>query len=61
MVSSIANNDSSIYSQLKEGMVKALDGVIVVHEFEIQSHYYVHFRTITLGKGIKPLNLLSMG
>ena len=25
-----------------------LDGDIVVNEFELQSHYYVHFRTNTL-------------
>ena len=29
-------------------MVKALDGGIVVSKFELQSHYYVHFRTNTL-------------
>ena len=28
---------------------------IVVNEFELQSRYYVHFRTNTLGKGMNPL------
>ena len=39
-------------------MVKVLDGGIVVSEFVLQLHYYVHFRTNTLGKGINPLILL---
>ena len=42
-------------------MVKALDCGIVLSEFEIQSHYYVHFRTYTLGRGINPLIFLSVG
>ncbi len=42
-------------------MVKAMDCEIVVSEFEIQSRYYVHFRTNTLGKGMKPLILPVMG
>ena len=33
-------------------MVKAMDSEIVVSEFELQSRYYVHFRTNTLGKVI---------
>ncbi len=33
-------------------MVKAMDCGIVVSEFEPQSHYYVHFRTNTLGEGM---------
>ena len=41
-------------------MVKALDCEIVVSEFELQSHYYVHFRTNTLGKGMN-LFILPMG
>ena len=28
---------------------------IVVSKFELQSRYYVHFRTVTLEKGMKPL------
>ena len=42
-------------------MVKAMDFGIVVCEFEIQSRYHVHFRRITLGKGMNPLILLAMG
>ena len=42
-------------------MVKALDGGIVVHEFEPQSRYYVHFRTNNFRKGMKPRILPSMG
>ena len=37
-------------------MVKAMDGAIVVSEFELQSRYYVHFRTKALGKGMNPLS-----
>ena len=33
-------------------MVKAMDSGIVVSQFELQSRYYVHFRTNTIGKGI---------
>ncbi len=36
-------------------MVKAMDCGIVVCEFELQSRYYVHFRTNTLGKSMNPL------
>ena len=32
-------------------MANVLDCDIVVREFELQSCYYVHFRTNTLGKG----------
>ena len=35
-------------------MVKALDCVIVVSEFVLQSHYYVHFRANTLGERYEP-------
>ena len=42
-------------------IVKAMDCGIVVSEFVLQSLYYVHFRTNTLGKGMKPLILLAMG
>ena len=38
-------------------MVKALDNGIVIREFELQSCYYVYFRTNTLGKGMNPLIL----
>ena len=42
-------------------MVKAMDCEIVVSEFEFLSRYYVHFRTNTLGKGMKPLILPALG
>ena len=41
-------------------MVKPMDCGIVVHEFVLQSHYYVHFRANTLGKGMNPLILPAM-
>ena len=41
-------------------MVKVADCGIV-SEFVLQSCYYVHFRTNTLGKGMNPLILPSMG
>ena len=42
-------------------MVKAMDCGIIVSEFVLQSHYYVHFRANTLRKGKNPLILLAMG
>ena len=42
-------------------MVKELDFEIVLRKFELQPRSYVHFRTNTIGKGMKPLILLSMG
>ena len=42
-------------------MVKAMDCGIVVSEFELQSRYYVHFRTKTLGKGMNPFILPAKG
>ena len=42
-------------------MVKAMDCRIVVSEFVLQSRYYVHFRANTLGKGMNPLLLPTMG
>ena len=41
--------------------LKAMDCGIVDREFDLQSHYYVHFRTNTLGKGMNPLILPAMG
>ena len=35
-------------------MVKAMDCRIVVSEFELQSHYYVHFQANTFGKRMNP-------
>ena len=42
-------------------MVKAMDCRIVVSEFVLQSHYYVHFWANTLEKGMNPLILPAMG
>ena len=42
-------------------MVKAMDCGIVVSEFVLQSRYYVHFQTNTLGKGMNPLILPARG
>ena len=42
-------------------MVKAADCEIVVSEFELQSRYYAHFRANTLGKGMNPFIIPSMG
>ena len=46
---------------LRGVIVKAMDCRIVVSEFELHSRYYVHFRANTLGKGMNPLILLTMG
>ena len=51
-----------IYKGCPRGvMVKAMDCGIVVSEFVLQSRYYVHFRANTLGKGMNPLILPSLG
>ena len=42
-------------------MVKAIDCGIIVSEFEFHSHYNIHFRANTLGKGMNPLILPAMG
>ena len=42
-------------------MVRVLDCGIVVSEFELQSRYYVQFRTYSFGKGMNPLILPTMG
>ena len=42
-------------------MVKAMDGGIVVSEFVLQSHYYVHFQANTLEKGMNHLILPATG
>ena len=42
-------------------MANVLNCKIVVSEFELQSHYYVHFRINTLGKGMNSLILPAMG
>ena len=38
-------------------MAKVLDCDLEGDEFELQSHYYAHFWTNTLGNGMKPLIL----
>ena len=42
-------------------MVKAIDCGIIVSEFELQSRYYVHFRTNSFGKGKNANILRAMG
>ena len=42
-------------------VVKAMDCGIEVRQFVLQSHYYVHFRANTIGKGMNPLILPDMG
>ena len=42
-------------------MANVLECDIVVSKFELQLHYYVHFRTNTFGKGMNPLIPLVMG
>ena len=42
-------------------MVKVMDSGIVKSVFVLQSRYYVHFQTNTLGKGMNPLILPAMG
>ena len=41
--------------------VKAFVCGIVVRDFELQSRYYVYFRTNTIVKGMKPVILAFMG
>ena len=55
------NQSEFFHGGLRGVMVKVLDCGIVVHEFEPQSCYDVHFQTNTLGKGMNPLILPSMG
>ena len=59
------NKDSVSLSRLggcpRGVMVKAMDCEIVVHEFVLQSSYYIHFQANTLGKGMNPLILPPMG
>ena len=42
-------------------VIKALDCGIVVSKFKLQLHYYIHFQTNNLEKGMKPLILPAMG
>ena len=41
-------------------IVKAMDCGIMINKFEVESRYYIHFGTNTLGKGMNPLILLAM-
>ena len=45
----------------RDVMVKLMDSRIVVSKSELQSHYYIHLWTNTLGKGMNPLILPAMG
>ena len=36
-------------------MAKVLDRDLQVNEFELKSHYYIHFRTNTLENAMNPL------
>ena len=42
-------------------IVKAMDGGIVVSEFDLQSRYYIHFRTNTFGKGMNLIIFPAIG
>ena len=46
---------------LRHVMVKVLACGIVVSKFKLQSHYYIHFSTNTLGKDMNPLFPPAMG
>ena len=41
-------------------MVKTMDWGIIVSEFELQSRYYIHFRTNTFREGMNLLILPDM-
>ena len=38
-----------------------MDSGIVINEFELQSRYYIHFKTNTLENGMSPQILPAMG
>ena len=42
-------------------MADVLDCDIIVSEIKLQSHYYIHFQTNTLGKGMNSIINPSMG
>ena len=44
-----------------EKIIFEMDCGIVVREFTLQSRYYIHFQINTLGKGMNPLILPTMG
>ena len=51
----------SLYVYPRGVMVKVLDCGSVVSKFELQSLYYIHFWTNTLGKGMNPIYPPSYG
>ena len=58
----ISINLHSFYQVCPRGIiVKSMDCKTIVSEFKLQLQHYVHFRAITLGKGMKPLILPAMG
>ena len=51
-----------LYLWSPRGVVaNVLDGNFVVSEFELQSHYYIHFRTNSLGERYEPPYTTSNG
>ena len=51
------HHDDTIIIGSSHGVVANMVGCdIVVSEFDLQSHHYVHFRANTLGKGMNPLS-----
>ena len=42
-------------------IAKVLDSDLKISEFELQSDYYLHFQTNTLGKGMNPLIPWAVG
>ena len=60
---SIISTFYNIPTFLAEGIPVAnvLDSDIVVSKFELQSHYYIHFRKITIGKSMSPFIPPAMG
>ena len=52
---------NTIGGGLRGVIVNAMDYGTVVSEFEPQSHYYVHFRAITLTEGMNPFILPAIG
>ena len=53
--------NGGVIMQINGVMVKAMDCGIVVREFVLHSHYYVHFRANTVGKGMNPLIFPAIG
>ena len=56
-----SNKETETYPtlQTQDVITKVLDCCLELSELELQSHYYIHFRTNTIGKGINPLIPLS--